>query len=87
MSARKKIHLASQLLLCCLISLVCSVIHVLLFVALIISLKVGDEYNGLLDGYGNRIEQTNGVTRGRWDNVRRDPVLHVSQDQDFVPDR
>ena len=50
--------------------------------------EVGEEYQGLVDGYGNRISGEGGKS-GRWDNVRkpRDPILHVSQDPDFVPDR
>ena len=49
-------------------------------------LEVGADYEGLVDGYNSRTGAT-GVTRGRWDNVRRGPVLHVSNDPDFVPDR
>ena len=48
--------------------------------------QVGEEYEGLVDGYGNRID-TIGINRGRWDNVQRGPLLHTSQNPDFVPDR
>ena len=45
----------------------------------------GAEYEGLTGGYRGLVGGR--VTSGQWDNVRRDPVMHVSQDQDFVPDR
>ena len=48
--------------------------------------QVGEEYEGLVDGYGNRIDGI-GINRGRWDNVQRGPLLHTSQNPDFVPDR
>ena len=48
--------------------------------------QVGEEYEGLVDGYGNRIDSI-GINRGRWDNVQRGPLLHTSQNPDFVPDR
>ena len=48
--------------------------------------QVGEDYEGLVDGYGNRSEGQ-GVTRNRWDNVQRGPVLHTQQNPDFVPDR
>ena len=50
--------------------------------------QVGEDYEGLVDGYGNRVGGPLGGN-GKWDNVRRprDPVLHVSQDPEFVPDR
>ena len=48
--------------------------------------QVGEEYEGLVDGYGNRIDSI-GINRGRWDNVQRGPLLYTSQNPDFVPDR
>ena len=47
--------------------------------------QVGEDYEELVTGYSGRAGA--GVTTGRWDNVRRGPVMHVSQDPDFVPDR
>ena len=47
--------------------------------------EAGPEYEGLTGGYGGRVGGR--FTSGKWDNVRRDPVVHVSQDPDFVPDR
>ena len=46
---------------------------------------MGEDYEELVTGYSGRAGA--GVTTGRWDNVRRGPVMHVSQDPDFVPDR
>ena len=48
--------------------------------------QVGEEYEGLVEGYGSRSEGR-GITSGRWDNVQRGPVLHAPQNPDFVPDR
>ena len=45
----------------------------------------GAGYEGLTQGYRGLVGGR--VTSGQWDNVRRDPIVHVSQDQDFVPDR
>ena len=47
--------------------------------------EAGPEYEGLTGGYRGLVGGR--VTSGQWDNVRRDPVVHVSQDMDFVPDR
>ena len=46
----------------------------------------GEGYEGCTGGYGQRSDGS-GSMRGRWDNVRRGPVLHASQDPEFVPDR